>query len=418
MSLTDLCFGEPMRFRATLFGDAIFYDHLQREHFCYEVSPVRRYLCEAGQWSVEIGYTSREPSRALTQIVREMDRQMRALWKQGGTLKAQQMEPGLRECIARCVREAWQEVQERQAREAAEARRAARPQLHLDLSLLQRIRDDADETRDALLAAGGEEPEGAGEQTPEVRAAESETVGAVRAKESAAGTPEKREEKRKEKGGTEERETEPPHSPPVLSPAPGTAERSSSPGVVLGAQDVDLLRVIWQGGDAAGYARDHHLLLAMAVDEINTAFLEGALGDVVLEWDGERPVVIEDYRADVQALLEAGDAPDSGTEAPVRGPVIGQEGAEAPAGEEDAGAGALSVYGLSPEQAGLLSRILSGGDYRGFAREHRLLLAMAVDEINEHFLDSDLGDMVLEWDGDDPVVIRDYRQELTELLGG
>ena len=49
--------------------------------------------------------------------------------------------------------------------------------------------------------------------------------------------------------------------------------------------------------------REHHLLPSVAADAINEALFD-EIGDSVLECDGSRVALVEDYREDLEELLK------------------------------------------------------------------------------------------------------------------
>ncbi|MDD6789785.1 MAG: tellurite resistance TerB C-terminal domain-containing protein, partial [Lachnospira sp.] len=51
------------------------------------------------------------------------------------------------------------------------------------------------------------------------------------------------------------------------------------------------------------YAAEHRLMLSMTVDSINEKLMD-EIGDTVLEWEGDTPAIIEDYREDIRAFYE------------------------------------------------------------------------------------------------------------------
>ncbi len=50
------------------------------------------------------------------------------------------------------------------------------------------------------------------------------------------------------------------------------------------------------------YLSERHLSVSILADEINDAFME-EIGDTILEMEADIPVIIEDYREDIENLL-------------------------------------------------------------------------------------------------------------------
>ena len=131
-----------------------------------------------------------------------------------------------------------------------EEREAARPKLTLDMSILSGIRKDADQVRDSLIV---EEDTALQDVYPET--------------EPAAALPE-----------------------------------------IQGLDDISaaLLRIVLDGGDAAAFSAERKISLAVTIDRINEALYD-MLGDTALEFEGDTPVVVEDYRRELEALFTEGD---------------------------------------------------------------------------------------------------------------
>ena len=103
----------------------------------------------------------------------------------------------------------------------------------------------------------------------------------------------------------------------------------------------------------------------------------------------------------------AGDLPEEQEEAAGAGDLP-----EEP--EESAGAGNLPP-GLTEDHAGFLRLLMRGGSWQEYLTEHRLMLSILVDEINEAFYD-EIGDTVLEFDGSEPMLVEDYLDEIKEYF--
>lgn len=76
-----------------------------------------------------------------------------------------------------------------------------------------------------------------------------------------------------------------------------------------------------------------------------------------------------------------------------------------------------SVSGLTEDEAEFLHLLLSKGSWKEFVRERHLLPSMLADSINEKLMDM-IGDVVIEFDGEDPVLVEDYEEELEGLFSG
>jgi hypothetical protein len=258
--LAQRCLGGIVRIPWYPFRSAPFFDYRAYKDFRYEAGCDQVYTCRDGNWTRQArSLTHSVPYPGMGELCQETDRQMRQAWHFGHPLKQ--------------GAGAWFEEPVKEALEAylREKEEAARPRITLDMGSLGKIRRDADTTRDALLVDEEESP--VLKTAPEIQAPEILTPG-----------------------------------PEILS-APGPAkepesrERQETSGAVLTDDEREILRRIAQGGDWKGYAAEHRLMLSMTVDSINEKLME-KIGDTVLEWDGDAPEVIEDYREDIRAFYE------------------------------------------------------------------------------------------------------------------
>ena len=72
---------------------------------------------------------------------------------------------------------------------------------------------------------------------------------------------------------------------------------------------------------------------------------------------------------------------------------------------------------LNEVQLKIMSMLLSGESVRPFINENHLMPSVLADEINEALFD-EIGDTVLECDGENLSLIEDYTEDVKELLGG
>ena len=63
----------------------------------------------------------------------------------------------------------------------------------------------------------------------------------------------------------------------------------------------------------------------------------------------------------------------------------------------------------------ILECILAGEDYKQYIKENNLFASIVTDTINERFFD-DIGDNILECDGEDIYLIEDYREDVLDIM--
>ena len=68
-------------------------------------------------------------------------------------------------------------------------------------------------------------------------------------------------------------------------------------------------------------------------------------------------------------------------------------------------------YDLSPADQRFLKDLIEGKDYQTGLKEAHLLVTVAADAVNEKLFE-EFGDSVIIFDGDDPVIVEDYAEEL------
>ena len=63
----------------------------------------------------------------------------------------------------------------------------------------------------------------------------------------------------------------------------------------------------------------------------------------------------------------------------------------------------------------VLECILTGEDYKQYIKENNLFASIVTDTLNERFFD-DIGDNILECDGEDIYLIKDYKEDVLDIM--
>ena len=63
----------------------------------------------------------------------------------------------------------------------------------------------------------------------------------------------------------------------------------------------------------------------------------------------------------------------------------------------------------------VLECILTGEDYKQYIKENNLFASIVTDTLNERFFD-DIGDNILECDGEDIYLIEDYKEDVLDIM--
>ena len=85
-------------------------------------------------------------------------------------------------------------------------------------------------------------------------------------------------------------------------------------------------------------------------------------------------------------------------------------------GEADRDAGVKPKTGADSLYRRILLMLLDGQPINDVVRENHLMPAVVADAINEAFFD-EIGDSVVECDGDEIRVVEDYREDMIQALG-
>ncbi len=257
-------------------SSAVYYDPEDSLDRSMVLSSCRSYIRRQGSWT-EKHYDPLNFQAAVFQgFLSETDRRLRRYLKTGGYLKDSPAD-------------AWAGEYTEQALAAEEAaeREAARPKIRIDLSGLEKIRLDAAVTRESLLT------EAELEQGP---AEETEPYPETEAESGSGGNADRIP-------GPETQEPVPAVKLPEESAErkTGTEKEQACPAG-LDRPHWEILRILLEGGTAEERIREYRMMPAIAADEINEVFLD-EIGDSVLECDGERVSLVEDYREDLLGIL-------------------------------------------------------------------------------------------------------------------
>ena len=289
-SLADVCFGQPTTIDAVrLFPDAVYLDtqryrpqadygmmkRVVNEPQTVVIDPIRSYRWTTdGHWHLT-AYATDLAGRVFGDIMRVCDRQLRRHHHFGHDMKAPPS-GGLAHALIPVIDQAIDEIE--RARLIA-----SRPHITIDMHELARIRHDADITRDALIV---DEQDAQAESTTESTIKPSTEQPAIPPQTEQAGAP-----------PNEAETTSAPQSTPTPAPAPTTPHDGT-------ATDPEhfLVRSLLNHEPYEDELRRRHESVSMLVDRINERMMDD-IGDTVIEFDGDRPVIIEDYEDDLRQWL-------------------------------------------------------------------------------------------------------------------
>ncbi|MBO4391691.1 MAG: TerB N-terminal domain-containing protein [Clostridia bacterium] len=233
-SLFQLCFGKKVTRRWHPLANAVYYFGKMPPDADYSLNPCRNYRCRNGVWSVTSYDRQYFDLEFLRGFLRRTDALLRRYLKTGKYLKENPEDEWAVPFIL--------DVIEADKNALAEA---AKPEITIDLSELDKIRADSAITRDSLLTE---------DETDEFE--------------------------------------EPPE--PMTDP-----EESDIP---LNETQIKILRLLLSGKEVSGILKSSHLMPSVAADSINEALFDG-IGDTVLLCENGVLALVDDYIDDLERLL-------------------------------------------------------------------------------------------------------------------
>lgn len=232
--LFTLCFGKKTKFTWHPLSNAVYWSAFAKQDQFYSLNDARSYAYVDGDWYEERYDPLQINLSKIQGMLREIDRRLRQYLKVGHYLRKNPEELWVSPYIDQVLEEEKRRELEKQ-----------RPQIQVNFSQLDKIRQDALITRDQLLTE--EEIEEDTKLKPEVKLSEEKIDG--------------------------------------LDEIHGQILWA-----LLKEKQVDTL------------IKEHHLLPSIVAETINEAFLDD-IGDQILECDGKTITLIEDYKEDILDIL-------------------------------------------------------------------------------------------------------------------
>ena len=247
------CFGKLRRFPWHPLANAVYMDRKERKDTEYRVTDCRKFVFKDGEWS-EVRYDELFFDKyRVYGIVHETDRQLRRYLKTGNYLREKKEEEWVAPFADAVIEEDKKALKE-----------AARPKITIDFSGLDKIRRDAQITRDSLL-------------TEEEMREQADAPPAV-----------------------------PVTAPEEETPEPPATEEERTVAIEISRLDglhAQILLSLMRGESVSQLIRKNHLMSSVVTDAINEAMFD-EIGDNVLECEGDEITLVEDYREDLECILE------------------------------------------------------------------------------------------------------------------
>lgn len=279
------CFREPKRYPWAPLSNAVYWEKTKPADTEYELNACRRYRCRSGLWEEQRYDALYFDKKKLNGLLHEADRALRKYLKTGHYLRTKADEAWATPFV-----EAVIEAEERAKAEAA------RPKITIDLSGLDRIRKDANITRDSLLTDS--EIDAESQTDAQAQAADASNASLA---DTAVQAPLDFSNSNVSSPLTKVEHASSEHSqhtaPQIQTSAPIAAPATAR----LDAIHSQILAALLRDEDARSIIRANHLMASIVADTINEAFFD-EIGDNILECDGDTLTLVEDYREEVTAL--------------------------------------------------------------------------------------------------------------------
>lgn len=254
--LLKLLVGEKTTLPVEMFADTVFFSLDPVKDAEIILAPGLVYRCQGGQWSNEVYWPSSRQRQLLANFMHEFDRLSRQAFKQGRALKEKELPPAFKQAIMQGIADYQEILAER-----------ARPKVKINLASLDQIRADAAETKESLLT----------EEERQLEAEEAEKNTSESNKQAS------------ESSAAEEKLAK-------------DIDESAASDLGLDENEEQLLLALFSGQPYQDFLRQRHLLLSVVVDQINEKIFD-EIGDAVIDCDGQKAKIVEDYRSDLADLL-------------------------------------------------------------------------------------------------------------------
>ena len=226
-----------------LFSAAVFNHELEPQTTSYEIDQIRKYFYdkEKDTWYCESYWGLTGQKSIMGNFLHEVDREIRLRFNLGRNLKPRKIEKHYLKAIKDGIEEYRIEEQ-----------KLKQPKIEFNLSQLSTIREDAAGTRDSLL------------------------------------TEEELQAEQEEKEQLEEAIVD-----------------NEQEDYGLSSEEMSTIILLLKGKDINKYLKEHHLMAAVIIDNINEKLFD-EFGDNVIEFINDIPTVIEDYQEDLEDMFLKG----------------------------------------------------------------------------------------------------------------
>ena len=234
-SICEKFFGKIYASPYSMFRSAVFYHQTHPKDYVYEINEVYRYRCQDGRWSSERFFSYKGKIQQIGALLKSIDFFMRQAYNFKSTLKPGESSKLFQELIQ-------QEIE----KYLGSKQKKPLPQIEIDLSQLQDIRQAALKTQQKLI--------------------------------------------------TEDEEKEP------LELSPKKIEPENQ--LHLTAEEYQLLQSLLLGSAEAKLKSSQAMMLSVLIDGINDKLFD-RFGDTIIIYDADEPVLLEDYIEELKGIIQA-----------------------------------------------------------------------------------------------------------------
>ncbi|MBP3894473.1 MAG: hypothetical protein J6D34_10590, partial [Atopobiaceae bacterium] len=280
-------FGYALRTPYTMFAAAVFYDPDPHPDCTVTLNERESFTCKNGHWYRLLACEARNRSAELGLALHAVDYELRKALDYAYPLKERKVPKYLTKMVRSAI-----------AKRLEERAEAERRRITIDLSKLSGIRAAAAVTQEALLTdeERGEEPA----PEPTTTAAEPMQM------QLAAETPAAQDSQTQEAAAAQAGEPASPGAPaaPVATgtfanPTPATTTEGP-----LTPLQIRFLTGLMDGTPVHELLSPTDPFPSVVADSINETFFD-LVGDAVIEFDGDTPLIVEDYLDDIREVLQA-----------------------------------------------------------------------------------------------------------------
>ncbi len=256
-ALYEEIFDGTADYQYVMFPNAIFYDHMNYEEYNYRVSDVHNYTCKNHSWICKRYTPDKLGINKLGKVIKNIDCVMRQEYGFSHPLKPETLPLYLSEIISSQTEKFYKEK-----------KAASKPQINIDISKLQDIRNASEITMDKLIVDDEEFVEDN--------------------KDEIITQSDPKEEK-------------------IADQSPKAVDAESEPQLsaedtLLDQTEYTFMHCMLYGESFDLLLKQKKIMLSVIVDSINEKLFD-MFGDTVIIFDGDTPEIIEDYEDQLKGIV-------------------------------------------------------------------------------------------------------------------